>query len=67
MYGFLIGPSQDNSIEDPCVKLPLAIIIWSSYPGISQGSGVEFESIAEPFCIPIQNFINFSGSPNSIF
>ncbi len=38
----------------------------SVYPGISHGSGIEFESTAEPFCIPWQNFINFSGFPNSI-
>lgn len=52
IYGFLIGPSHDSSIDDPCTKLPLAIIILSSYPGISYGVGIAVESIAEPFCIP---------------
>ena len=64
--GALSGPSQDNSIEEPCVKLPDAIIIWSWYPGVSHGSGKESESTGEPACIPWQYFINFSLSPNSI-
>lgn len=43
-----------------------AIITLSLYPGISYGVGTAVESIAEPFCIPWQNFICFSLSPNSI-
>ena len=44
-YGFLSGPSQDISIELPCINEALAIIILSSYPGISPGTGLTFPSI----------------------
>lgn len=43
-----------------------AIIILSAYPGISYGVGTAVESIADPICIPWQNLICFSASPNSI-
>ena len=40
------GPSQDNSIEEPCVNDGEAIIILCSYPGIGEGYGFTCESIA---------------------
>ena len=35
-----IGPSADNSIEEPCTKAPAAMMTSLSYPGIAHGIGV---------------------------
>jgi len=48
------------------VNVPAAIITLSSYPPMSPGSGITLLSIGEPFCIPWQNFINFSLLPKWI-
>ena len=61
IYGSLNGPSHDNSIELPCVNDPEAIMILSSYPGISSGIGTTLESIADDAWMASAYLISLSG------
>ena len=52
LYEVIIYRQQDSSIDEPCVNAPAAMIIWSVYPGISDGSASALESIGDAFWIP---------------
>ena len=59
MYGFLNGPSQDNSEVAPSTKPPDDIITGSSYPGIWSAIGVKLESTLQDSWIAFANNSNF--------
>ena len=61
-----MGPSAESSIDDPDTKAPAAIITGASYPGISQGIGVTWESIGAAACIPLQKASTASALPKVI-
>ena len=61
-----MGPSADNSMDEPDTNAPAAIITGASYPGISQGIGVTCESMGAAAWIPLQKASTASALPKVI-
>jgi hypothetical protein len=57
-----MGASAVSSIDDPCTKVPPAMITLSWYPGKLLATGMARESTGDAFWIPWQKAFTPSGS-----